>query len=104
MIGKIAALPKTVFQADLNRTNIMLDQSRRVAGVIDFNTSGTETILNHALCESVPKIIEDEELARLGEGAFRQQHDQIFQQRLGYVKRHYTLHRKKGRRFPNFTM
>lgn len=99
-IGKIGALPKTAFQGDLNRTNIMLDQSRRFAGVIDFNTSGTETILNYALCESVPKITEDRELARLGEGAFRQQHDQILQRRLGYIQRHYTFTPQERAAFP----
>ena len=46
------ALPCAVFQADMNETNVMLTEDEQFVGIIDFNVSGTETILNYALCES----------------------------------------------------
>ena len=38
-------LPTSVFQADLNAGNILLDEEKRFAGLIDFNLSGCETSL-----------------------------------------------------------
>ncbi len=94
------ALPQTAFQADLNRTNIMLDGSRRFAGVIDFNVSGTETILNYALCESVHRVTTEAELAQLSDPQFRHQQDRILLRRLGYIQRHYTFTRSEVDIFP----
>lgn len=39
-------LPVSVFQADLNPGNILLDADMRFAGVLDFNLSGRDTALN----------------------------------------------------------
>ena len=39
-------LPVSVFQADLNATNILLDDKMRFAGVLDFNLCGRDTVLN----------------------------------------------------------
>lgn len=39
-------LPTSVFQADLNESNILLDKDLRFAGVLDFNLCGRETVLN----------------------------------------------------------
>ena len=39
-------LPVSVFQADLNATNILLDDEMRFAGVLDFNLCGRDTVLN----------------------------------------------------------
>ena len=48
-------LPTSVFQADLNSTNILLDENGRFAGVMDFNIAGREVFLNY-LFREVPFI------------------------------------------------
>ncbi len=48
-------LPTSVFQADLNSTNILLDESGRFAGIMDFNIAGREVFLNY-LFREVPFI------------------------------------------------
>lgn len=42
-------LPTSCFQADLNYTNILLDENNNFAGVIDFNLCGREVNLNYAV-------------------------------------------------------
>ncbi len=39
-------LPRCVFQADENLSNILVDERRHLAGLIDFNMAGTEVIVN----------------------------------------------------------
>ena len=48
-------LPASVFQADLNSTNILLDEDGRFAGIMDFNLAGREVFLNY-LFREVPYI------------------------------------------------
>ena len=48
-------LPTSVFQADLNSTNILLDENGRFAGIMDFNIAGREVFLNY-LFREVPFI------------------------------------------------
>ena len=48
-------LPTSVFQADLNSTNILLDENGSFAGLMDFNIAGRETFLNY-LFREVPYI------------------------------------------------
>ena len=48
-------LPTSVFQADLNSTNILLDDNGRFAGIMDFNIAGREVFLNY-LFREVPFI------------------------------------------------
>lgn len=42
-------LPTSCFQADLNYTNILVDENNSFAGVIDFNLCGREVNLNYAV-------------------------------------------------------
>jgi len=44
-------LPTSVFQADLNPTNILLDESGNFIGVFDFNLCGKEVFLNYLFRE-----------------------------------------------------
>lgn len=48
--GKLKAvyreLPRCVFQADENFSNVLLDDAQQFAGFIDFNMAGTEVIIN----------------------------------------------------------
>lgn len=48
-------LPTSVFQADLNRTNCLLDERGRFVGLYDFNLAGREVYLNY-LFREVPYI------------------------------------------------
>ena len=43
------ALPKASFQADLNPSNILVDENMNFAGYIDFNLSGTAPVLSYII-------------------------------------------------------
>ena len=45
-------LPASVFQADLNPSNILLDGSGRFVGIYDFNLCGREVFLNYIMREN----------------------------------------------------
>ncbi len=53
-------LPTSVFQADLNASNILLDDDGRFVGIYDFNLCGREVFLNYLIREngSVSEICE----------------------------------------------
>lgn len=44
-------LPTSVFQADINNTNILIDENGRFIGVIDFNLCGRDVFLNYLFRE-----------------------------------------------------
>ena len=48
-------LPTSVFQADLNSTNILLDEEGKFSGIMDFNIAGREAFLNY-LFREVPFV------------------------------------------------
>lgn len=45
-------LPTSVFQADLNSTNVLIDDEGVFRGVMDFNLSGKEVFLNYLMREN----------------------------------------------------
>ena len=45
-------LPRSVFQADLNASNILLDEQDRFVGIYDFNLCGQEVFLNYLMREN----------------------------------------------------
>ena len=45
-------LPTSVFQADLNPSNILIDENGGFAGVCDFNLSGRDVFLNYLMREN----------------------------------------------------
>ena len=45
-------LPTSVFQADLNASNILIDDSGNFAGVYDFNLCGRDVFMNYLMRES----------------------------------------------------
>ena len=47
-----AKLPTSVFQADLNATNLLVDEDGRFKGVCDFNLSGKDVFLNYLMREN----------------------------------------------------
>lgn len=44
-------LPTSVFQADLNSTNVLLDEKDKFVGIYDFNLCGKEVVLNYIFRE-----------------------------------------------------
>ena len=59
-----AHLPASVFQADLNDTNVLLDEEGRFAGIYDFNLAGKDVFLNYLFRE-------------IYEGSFDQERNEI---------------------------
>lgn len=53
-------LPKSVFQADINSSNILLDEDNKFVGVFDFNLAGKEVVLNYLFRETFGNDFEDE--------------------------------------------
>ena len=51
-----AQLPTSCFQADLNDSNVLLDENNRFVGLIDFNLCGREPVLNYAVREALWNI------------------------------------------------
>ena len=45
-------LPTSVFQADLNASNILLDEEGRFVGIYDFNLCGKDVFLNYLIREN----------------------------------------------------
>ena len=54
------ALPTSVFQADLNSTNLLVDDNGRFVGVFDFNLCGRECFLNYLFRENYKDSFESE--------------------------------------------
>lgn len=52
-----AKLPTSVFQADLNSTNLLIDEEGNFKGVFDFNLSGREVFLNYLMRENSSETI-----------------------------------------------
>lgn len=48
-----ASLPTSCFQADLNSSNILLDDNLNFVGLFDFNLCGKEKVLNYAMREAL---------------------------------------------------
>jgi len=57
-------LPGSVFQADLNPTNILLDEEEKFAGVYDFNLSGKDVFLNYLMRENFGEFEEELDMIR----------------------------------------
>lgn len=53
-------LPTSIFQADLNSTNILVDDSGKFAGICDFNLSGKEVVMNYLFREVCDSDFEKE--------------------------------------------
>ena len=58
-------LPTSVFQADLNPTNLLVDDEGRFVGLCDFNLCGREVFLNYLMRENYGEF--EKELAMIRE-------------------------------------
>ncbi|WP_165921290.1 hypothetical protein, partial [Paenibacillus albiflavus] len=88
--SKYRNLPKAVFQSDLNDSNLLLDDQLNLVGIIDFNLSGTETILNYIICECL-YFLRVDDLDKLGDWAFMKQCDEHLAKAMSAVTKHYEL-------------
>ncbi|AUS96227.1 hypothetical protein CDQ84_11910 [Clostridium thermosuccinogenes] len=84
-------LPKSVFQGDINDSNILVDEAGDFKGMIDFNLSGTETILNYAFCESFCCLEDDSEIDVLLDTEALKKRDAWTAQRLAWIGKHYKF-------------
>lgn len=54
-------LPTSVFQADLNSSNLLIDETGKFVGILDFNLCGKEVFLNYLMREndsdSIPEAL-----------------------------------------------
>ena len=57
---RYAELPTSIFQGDLNSTNILIDDNGKFAGVFDFNLCGKEVCLNYLFREVLHSDFEKE--------------------------------------------
>ena len=55
--GVYHTLPTSVFQADLNPTNLLVSEDGGFAGVCDFNLAGRDVFLNYLMRENSPENI-----------------------------------------------
>lgn len=51
-------LPTSIFQADINSSNILLDDDGNFVGVLDFNIAGKDTFINY-LFREIPYVFEN---------------------------------------------
>lgn len=65
-----AHLPTSVFQADINHTNILLDENGTFRGVLDFNICGRETVLNYLFREA-PYVMTVRDFEQPGDTALK---------------------------------
>ena len=87
------SLPKTVFQGDLNSTNILITNDGKFKGLCDFNLSGTETILNMLFCECCNcwNWTEKDTVSKLSDISAQYQIDNETAKALAVVGEHYKF-------------
>lgn len=88
--AKYRSLPKAVFQADFNDSNLLINEQLNFVGLIDFNLSGTDTILNYAICECLYFITQDD-IPNLTDQSFLDQCDNHLVEQLAAVNKHYKF-------------
>ncbi|MDU6361719.1 MAG: hypothetical protein E6590_17445 [Clostridiales bacterium] len=98
--NKYRSLPQAVFQGDLNESNILIDENLRFIGLIDFNLSGTEVVLNQALYECL-YMLNKNELNKLNDKTFKKTCDNILMNRLDSIKKYYNFNLEEQESFIN---
>lgn len=99
-------LPVSCFQADLNDSNVLLDEKGDFAGLIDFNLSGKEPVLNYtvraAMWQIFDKRLHDEEDSRLYwyDEKLNDVRMNEFMRNIRCIEEHYTYSEAERRAFP----
>ena len=86
-------LPKAVIQGDLNPSNILLNDDGEFAGLIDFNLSGTESILCYIILpiEGCLYNLQCEDLEYLTDKDFLKKCDKYLYDNLNKLKKYYNF-------------
>jgi len=84
-------LPKCSFQADLNRSNILIDDNLNFAGLMDFNLAGTESILCYAILPEVCGYWLQDDLEKLTDKKFLKSCDDYFYKNLSHFMKYYKF-------------
>jgi len=96
------ALPQAFFQGDSGGLNVMLDDNRKFAGLLDFNLAGAEVILNYFFREFCRVRINSGDIHLLDHAAFLQAKDSEMRQRLDTVKKYYRFTHAERMAFPTY--
>lgn len=94
------ALPRCVFQGDLNSTNELHDNGRFV-GLIDFNCSGTDVNINVFVNET-NWFPEEKDLDTLSVPEILEKMDTVHAEDSAPIYRHYTLNTLEKKLYPHF--
>lgn len=81
-------LPVAAFQSDLNPSNLLIDENLNFAGLIDFNLSGKETILNYVMRECMIGVNSDDTIL---DASFEKRQFNHLNRMLHAVQRHYSF-------------
>lgn len=99
-------LPTSCFQADLNDSNILLDENNRFVGLIDFNLCGREPVLNYAVREALwgvsDKRLFGEKDSRLYfyDSELDDLRIKLFLENIGYIQENYEFSEFEKEVFP----
>ncbi len=100
------SLPTSCFQADLNDSNILLDENSHFVGLIDFNLCGKEPILNYAVREALwgvsDKRLFGEKDSRLYfyDSDLDELRIKLFLENIGYIQEYYEFTEFEKKVFP----
>lgn len=99
-------LPTSCFQADLNDSNILLDEDDRFAGLINFNLCGKEPVLNYAIREALWGVSDKRLFGEKGSRLYLYDKDlealrmELFLTNMGYIGETYTFTDAEKEAFP----
>lgn len=92
-----SSLPTSCFQADLNGSNILLDENNKFVGLIDFNLCGKEPILNYAVREALWGISDKRLFGEKDSRLYFYDSDldelriKLFLENIGYIQENYEF-------------
>lgn len=97
-LGRVySSLPTSCFQADLNDSNILLDENNKFVGLIDFNLCGKEPILNYAVREALWAISDKRLFGEKDRQLYFYDSDldklriRLFLENIGYIQENYEF-------------
>ena len=99
-------LPTSCFQADLNDSNLLLDEHNRFVGLIDFNLCGREPVLNYVVREALWGISDrrlfGQQDSRLYfyDGELEELRIRLFLENIGYIQENYKFSPLEREVFP----
>lgn len=98
-------LPVSCFQADLGANNVLLDENKHFAGLIDFNLSGKEPVLNYSVRAALRNVYDKRLYTNFNPlfWYYRSLDDlriQIFLDNLRHIEKYYTYSDMERDAFP----